>query len=138
MSPRSRNPPPSRTAKAGPRAAPTDESLQDAVFGALAHPARRRMLDLATLEPGLTIAALSKHFEMSAVGVLKHVRVLESAQLLLTHRHGRERLLYVNLVPIQCIYDRWTDVYGSFWARRVADLKDRIESESTRKVAQSA
>jgi hypothetical protein len=86
------------------------------------------MLDLVQAEPGSTIAALAAHFDMSPVGVLKHVRVLEAAGLLVTHKHGRERLLYVNLVPIQQIYDRWTTTYSSFWAAQLVDLKDRLES----------
>jgi|JI6StandDraft_1071083.scaffolds.fasta_scaffold206364_1 DNA-binding transcriptional ArsR family regulator len=118
--------------------AAADQDGQDAVFGALSHPARRRMLDLLQAEPGLTIAALCAHFDMSAVGVLKHVRVLEAASLVLSHKKGRERLLYVNLVPIQIIYDRWTDVYGVFWAGRLTDLKDRIEQSTSRKAARSA
>jgi|GEM_PF-1091691 len=106
----------------------TADDVLDAVFAALAVPARRRMMDLVQAAPGSTIASLASHFEMSAVGVLKHVRVLERAGLLLTHKHGRERLLYVNLVPIQMIHDRWTNAYASFWAEQVVDLKQRLES----------
>lgn len=90
------------------------------------------MLDLVQAHPGSTIAALAIHFEMSAVGVLKHVRVLERAGLLLTRKHGRERLLFVNLVPIQLIYDRWTSAYASFWTEQVIDLKQRLEGRSSR------
>lgn len=86
------------------------------------------MLDLVQQDPGQTIVALAAHFDMSSVGVLKHVRVLEAAGLLLTHKHGRERLLYVNLVPIQQIYDRWTNTYASFWSTQMVDLKERLES----------
>lgn len=96
------------------------------------------MLDLLQAQPGMTIAALAAHFDMSSVGVLKHVRVLEAASLVLSHKQGRERLLYVNLIPIQLIYDRWTDVYGAFWAGRLSDLKDRIEHATSRKAAKSA
>ena len=120
------------------KSSPSDSDGQDAVFGALAHPARRRMLDLLQAQPGMTIAALAAHFDMSSVGVLKHVRVLEGASLVLSHKQGRERLLYVNLIPIQLIYDRWTDVYGAFWAGRLSDLKDRIEHATSRKAAKSA
>ncbi len=109
---------------------PAPDAMLDAVFAALAAPARRRMLDLVRASPGTTIASLVAHFDMSAVGVLKHVRVLEHANLLLTQKHGRERLLYVNLVPIQQIYDRWTDSYASFWSAQMVDLKDRLESRT--------
>lgn len=100
----------------------------DSVFAALAHPARRRMLDLLRAQPGLSIAALAKKFDMSAVGVLKHVKILEAARLIHTEKSGRERRLYFNITPIQQVYDRWTDRYSSFWAERMVDLKARLES----------
>lgn len=128
MSPSAR---PSRSLESSSAARVTDDEL-DAVFAALAAPARRRMLDLLQATPGSTIAALAAHFDMSAVGVLKHVRVLERAGLLLTRKHGRERLLFVNLVPIQLIYDRWTNAYASFWSEQVVDLKQRLEGRTSR------
>ena len=100
----------------------------DPVFDALASHDRRRMLDIVQESPGMSIAALATHFEMSKVGVLKHVRLLESAGLVHTEKRGRERRLYFNVMPIQAIYDRWTDCYSEFWASRVADLKHRLES----------
>ncbi|NUQ51936.1 MAG: helix-turn-helix transcriptional regulator [Phycisphaerales bacterium] len=112
------------------------------LFAALAHPVRRRMLDLLRDAPGLSIAALAEHFTMSAVGVLKHVRVLERAALIHSEKHGREKHLFFNVVPIQLVYDRWTDQYSRFWAARLADIKDRIESRrvspAARKGARSA
>ena len=114
------------------------DRLLDSVFSALAHPARRRMIDILLGEPGLTIAALTRNFDMSPVGVLKHVRILEAADLVISHKHGRERLLYVNLVPIQQVYDRWTDAYAAFWAGRVVDLKARIESRAHTRTAKRA
>jgi DNA-binding transcriptional ArsR family regulator len=111
----------------------------DLVFGALANPVRRRILDLLLQQPGATIAALTDHFNMSGVGVLKHVRVLEEAGLIVSHKQGRERWLYSNVVPIQLIYDRWTTDYARFWAGRVADIKERLESApAKRKGAKSA
>ncbi|MBL8761753.1 MAG: helix-turn-helix transcriptional regulator [Phycisphaerae bacterium] len=118
-----------------------DDDL-DQLFAALAHPARRRMLDLLRDSPGVSIAALADHFDMSAVAVLKHVRVLERAGLVHAEKHGREKHLFFNAVPIQLVYDRWTDQYSQFWAARLADLKERIESRrakpATRKGARSA
>lgn len=112
------------------------------LFAALAHPVRRRMLDLLRDAPGLSIAALAEHFTMSAVGVLKHVRVLERAALIHSEKHGREKHLFFNVVPIQLVYDRWTDQYSRFWAARLADIKDRLESRrsspAARKGARSA
>lgn len=122
------NPKP-RGMPAVPRSRVREDGI-DAVFAALAAPARRLMLDLVQADPGLTIAALAAHFDMSPVGVLKHVRVLETAGLLLTRKHGRERLLFVNLVPIQQIYDRWTDAYASFWTAQLADMKERLEGRA--------
>ena len=114
----------------------------DHLFAALAHPVRRRVLDLLKDSPGLSIAALAQHFTMSAVGVLKHVRVLERAALIHSEKQGREKHLYFNVVPIQLVYDRWTDQYSQFWAARLADIKDRIESRraspAARKGARSA
>ena len=102
----------------------------DLVFAALAHPVRRRVLDLLIERPGSTTAELRSHFKMSGVGLLKHVHVLEEAGLVVAEEHGRERWLYFNVVPIQAIYDRWTTDYARFWAGRLVDLKDRLESAS--------
>lgn len=109
----------------------------DRVFSALAHPARRRMLDLVQANPGMNIAAVAERFRMSGVGVLKHVHVLEEAGLIHAERSGRERRLYFNAVPIQMIYDRWTDRYGAFWAGRMADIKERVESRVQRKAVRN-
>lgn len=94
------------------------------------------MLDLLSARPGVTIAELARdaaqnpaktRVRMSAVGVLKHVRVLERAGLVISEREGRVRRLYFNPVPIQLIYDRWTDQYQGFWSARLADIKERLE-----------
>lgn len=107
----------------------TDEAL-DKLFAALAHPHRRRMIDLLRERPGLSIRELADGFEMSGVGVLKHVRVLEAADLIVSRKEGRERRLFFNLMPIQDLYERWTDEYGRFWAGRISDLKQRLESKA--------
>lgn len=109
-----------------------NDAALDRVFAALASPARRRMLDLIEARPGTTIAGLTDSFRMSGVGVLKHVRVLERAGLVVGRREGRVRRLYFNAVPIQAVYDRWTDRYASFWAGRMADLKDSLEQRLAR------
>ena len=100
----------------------------DNLFDALSSPVRRRVLDLLLEKPGQTVAGLGASFKMSGVGLLKHVRVLERAGLVIAEKRGRERWLYVNIVPIQQIYDRWTTDYAKFWAGRVVDLKDRLEN----------
>lgn len=108
------------------------------VFAALAHPARRRMLDLLVASPGMTIAGLATHFEMSGVGVLKHVKVLAACRLITSRRVGRVRRLYFNLVPIQQIHERWSDAYGLFWASRMVEIKNRVESKRRGKVVRRA
>jgi DNA-binding transcriptional ArsR family regulator len=110
----------------------------DDVFGALAHADRRRMLDIVHERPGVTVGELAAAFTSSRIAVLKHVRVLEASGLLHSSKVGRQRRLYFNAVPIQQIYDRWTDRYSSFWAGRMADLKDRIEGKLARKVVDRA
>ncbi|XVJ57888.1 MAG: helix-turn-helix transcriptional regulator [Tepidisphaera sp.] len=105
----------------------------DSLFSALASRERRRMLDLLQAKPGLTVAALAQHFDMSSVGVLKHVKVLEAANLVLAHKVGRERKLFLNLMPIQQVYDRWTDEYSRFWGGHVADLKAKLEAHAAGK-----
>lgn len=112
-----------------PSASPASAEA-DALFAALASAERRRMLDLVVAQPGLHIAALGSHFAMSDVAVLKHVKVLEAAGLLITERSGRQRRLYFNVMPIQAIYERWTDAYSSFWAGEIADIKSRVEARA--------
>lgn len=105
----------------------------DLVFSALAHAARRRMLDLLMQAPGMTVQALASHFDVSRIMVLKHVRILEQAELVISHKVGRERHLYFNAIPIQHIYDRWTTAYTSFWASKMVDLKSMIEQRASAK-----
>ena len=119
-----------------------DPAALDKVFTAMGNEQRRRMVDVVRREPGTTIAGLARHFAMSGVGVLKHVRVLEDAGLIVSQKQGRERHLYFNVMPIQIVYDEWTDQYGRFWAGRVADIKAAVESRDEtsepRKVARRA
>lgn len=100
----------------------------DAVFQALAHRDRRRILDLVQNNPGCCVDDLGGHFPTSRIAVLKHLRVLERAQLIHSEKVGRRRNLYVNVVPIQIIYDRWATAYSAMWAGEVAALKYRIET----------
>lgn len=108
-----------------------DDAAQDRIFAALSHPDRRRMLDLLFESPGLPVGALAENFAMSRIAVMKHLRVLDAAGLLISRKSGRSRLLFFNVVPLQQISDRWSDRYASFWSGRLADLKDRIESTSS-------
>lgn len=99
----------------------------DHVLAALAHPARRRILDLLMECPGMTVKAVASHFEISRIAVMKHLGALEAVDLVLSEKVGRERRLYFNVMPLQEIYDRWTTKYASFWSERLADVKARIE-----------
>ncbi|HHH31290.1 MAG TPA: ArsR family transcriptional regulator [Polyangiaceae bacterium] len=110
-----------------------DDDALDALLAALSRRTRRRILDLVSAEPGMSMKALASHFDVSRIGVLKHVRVLEAVELLLPRKEGRTRHLFFNPIPIQLLRDRWTDQYGAFWSERVVDLKARVE----RRIAES-
>lgn len=107
----------------------------DAVFAALAHPARRRMLDILVGMPGCSVNDVAKYvvtgFPMSRIGVMKHLRVLEEAGLVISQKHGRVRELYFNAAPIQLVHDRWMSQYSRFWAAHVSDIKFLAEQEET-------
>ena len=110
------------------------ESREARTFAALANPTRRLMLDLSMDNPGMSVKALHSHFpEMSRIAVLKHVRILEGCDLIVSRKSGRVRHLYFNPVPIQQIYDRWTTKYTAFWSQRMVDIKQRVESLANRK-----
>ena len=101
----------------------------DRVFHALAHRDRRKILDLLKGMPGASVGDVCKYFETSRIAVMKHLKVLEEANLLVSKKRGRVRELYFNAVPIQLIHDRWTTEYSRFWASKVTDLKFHIESQ---------
>jgi predicted transcriptional regulator len=101
----------------------------DAVFQALASGHRRKILDLVKSMPGCSVNDVCKYFDMSRIAVMKHLRILEDAGLLVSRKPGRTRELFFNAVPIQMIYDRWTTEYSQFWASQVTDLKFRLEAE---------
>lgn len=110
-----------------------DEESTDRVFTALAHRSRRRILDLLMEAPGITVSALATHFDTSRIAVMKHLRVLEEAELVLSRKEGRKRRLFLNPIPIQHVYDRWTTQYSSFFAGRMADIKARVEGRARSK-----
>ncbi len=109
----------------------------DAVFNALAHPIRRRMLDVLRAEPGRSVGDLCEPFEMSRIGAMKHLAVLEEAGLVISQQEGRKRLLYVNAVPIQMIYDRWISDWSALWASEVTALKYRVEAAADEQEAKT-
>ena len=115
-----------------------NEERVDLVFSVLAHAGRRKMLDLLMATPGMNVGALASHFDMSRIAVMKHVRLLEESELVLSKKEGRTRHLFFNPVPIQLIHDRWTTQYSAFWSARMADVKSRVEARAAAKDEKSA
>jgi uncharacterized protein YndB with AHSA1/START domain len=105
----------------------------DEVFKALADPTRRGLLDELHREDGQTLSALEARVRMSRFGVMKHLRVLEQAGLVVTKRRGREKLHFLNAVPIRLIHDRWVSRYTEPWAATLTGLKRTIEEKTMEK-----
>ena len=101
----------------------------DVVFSALAHHDRRRILDLVRNNPGCRVDDVCRQFTTSRIAILKHLKVLTRAELIVSRKVGRERLLYFNVMPIQIIYDRWATEFSALWAGPIAELKYRIETQ---------
>src|SRR5882757_2984528 len=100
----------------------------DDVFRALADPTRRRLLDELFEQDGQTLSALEQRLPMTRFGVAKHLKVLEEAGLVITRRRGREKLHYLNPVPIREVHDRWVSKYAEPWAATLTELKTRLET----------
>ena len=105
----------------------------DAVFRALADPTRRKLLDELFKEDGQTLTRLETRLPMTRFGVMKHLRVLEEANLVTTRRRGREKLHFLNPVPIRLVHDRWVSKYAEPWAATLSGLKKSIEEEAMQK-----
>jgi uncharacterized protein YndB with AHSA1/START domain len=106
----------------------------DAVFRALADPTRRSLLDSLYEEDGQTLTALEGRLPMTRIGVMKHLRILESAGLVTTKRRGREKLHFLNPVPIRLVHDRWVSKYSEPWAATLTGLKRNLEDRTMEKV----
>jgi DNA-binding transcriptional ArsR family regulator len=102
----------------------------DRVFKALADPTRRFLLDLLFERDGRTLTDLESGLEMTRVGVMKHLKVLEEAGLVVTRRVGREKHHHLNPVPIRLVHDRWIDKYTERRISALTDLKRELESDS--------
>src|SRR5271166_914790 len=100
----------------------------DTVFKALADPTRRDLLDELFREDGQTLGMLEERFSMTRFGVMKHLKQLEAAGLVVTRRRGREKLHFLNPVPIRLVHDRWVSKYAEPWVAGLSDLKRRLES----------
>jgi uncharacterized protein YndB with AHSA1/START domain len=99
----------------------------DEVFRALADPTRRSLLDELFREDGQTLSALGGRFRMTRFGVMKHLKQLEEAGLVVTKRRGREKLHFLNPVPIRLVHDRWVSKYAEPWAEALSGIKDKLE-----------
>ena len=106
----------------------------DAVFRALADPTRRSLLDELFKQDGQTLSALVHRLPMTRFGVMKHLRVLEAAGLVVTRRRGREKLHFLNPVPIRLVHDRWVSKFAAPWAATLSNLKRKLEEKTMVKV----
>jgi uncharacterized protein YndB with AHSA1/START domain len=106
----------------------------DEVFRALADPTRRALLDELFGEDGQSLRALQGRFEMTRFGVMKHLRLLEEAGLVVTRRRGREKLHFLNPVPIRLIHDRWVSKYAEPWVSALTGLKSELEENPMEKI----
>ena len=97
------------------------------MFKALADPTRRHLLDRLFERDGRTLGELESDLEMTRFGVMKHLRVLEEAGVVTTRKRGREKLHFLNPVPIRLIHDRWIDKYAERQVSALSELKTRLE-----------
>ena len=102
----------------------------DRVFKALADPTRRFLLDLLFARDGRTLTELESELEMTRFGVMKHLKQLEDAGLVVTKRRGREKLHFLNPVPIRLVHDRWIDKYTERQITALTELKSELEDSS--------
>src|SRR5947199_7674534 len=106
----------------------------DDVFKALADPTRRSLLDELYKDDGQSLTELERRLPMTRFGVMKHLKVLEEAGLVTTKKRGREKLHFLNPVPIRLVHDRWVSKYAEPWAATLSDLKARLEERTMEQV----
>ena len=104
-----------------------------AVFHALAHESRRKIMDVLKAHPGISVGQLALRFDVSRIAVMNHLAVLEQAGLLVSEKDGRTRRLYLNAAPIQMINDRWMSDYSAYWARKLTGIKYAAEAAAKKK-----
>ncbi len=105
----------------------TYNPAMDEVFRALADPTRRSLLDELFREDGQTLNALQGRLPMTRFGVMKHLKLLEEAGLVVTRRRGREKLHFLSPVPIRLVHDRWVSKYAEPWTAALSELKNKLE-----------
>jgi DNA-binding transcriptional ArsR family regulator len=103
----------------------------DEVFRALSDPTRRSLLDELFKQDGQTLSALEQRLPMTRFGVMKHLKLLEQAGLVTTQKRGREKLHFLNPVPIRIIHDRWVRKYAEPWAAGLSEMKRDLEQQSS-------
>ncbi len=101
----------------------------DEIFKALADPTRRRLLDELFVRDGQSLSELEDRFSMTRFGVMKHLKQLEEAGLVVSRKRGREKFHYLNPVPIRLVYDRWVSKYSEPWASALVEIKQRLEHD---------
>jgi DNA-binding transcriptional ArsR family regulator len=101
----------------------------DLVFKALADPTRRELLDELFRQDGQTLSMLEQRIDMTRFGVMKHLKVLEEAGLVVTRRQGRQKLHFLNPVPIRLVHDRWVSKYAEPWVAGLSEIKERLERQ---------
>ena len=104
------------------------DSMND-VFQALASQVRRKIVDIVTDKPGCSVTDVCRYFDVSRIAVMKHLTVLEKADLIVSKKQGRTRHLYFNAVPIQMIHERWTTKYSAMWATELISFKNEVEND---------
>ena len=106
----------------------------DEVFKALADPTRRSLLDELFKNDGQTLTQLEERLPMTRFGVMKHLKLLEEAHLVVTRRRGREKLHFLNVIPIRLLHDRWINKYTEPWASSLTHLKHTMENRTMEKI----
>lgn len=106
-----------------------DEDQLDLLFHAMASQPRRAILDVIRTNAGCNVNFVVSHFDFSRIGVMKHLDVLEAANLLISQKNGRERSLFFNPVPLQEVHEHWTDQYSRHFAGRLTALKRNVEKK---------
>jgi DNA-binding transcriptional ArsR family regulator len=108
----------------------TERRDTDVLFKALADPSRRKLLDLLHAHDGRTLSELCEHVDMTRQGVTQHLALLEAAGLVVTLRRGREKLHFLNPVPLQEIYERWIAKFDKPRLKALSELKKRMEKDN--------
>ena len=107
--------------------------MEEDVYRAIADPTRRALMDELFRRDGQTLGELEERFAMSRFGVMKHLKVLEEARLVVPRRRGREKLHFLNPVPIRLMYERWVSKFEGSWADTILRVKERAEREQREK-----